>query len=189
MNSERSDHLASFQQVGRKLYEKGLIHGSSGNLSLRLNGNLLITTHNSSLARLTASDIIETGIYEDNAATPSASFELPVHRVIYQLTKARAVVHAHPPCAIALSLADNKAVLANAPVIGESTMDIIPGVLAGEVAGLLKSCPLVMVRGHGSFASGETLDEALRLTLAFEDECKNICKNKGLKPLSPSSEA
>jgi L-fuculose-phosphate aldolase len=182
-----SIHLKAFQRIGRRLNEAGLIHGSSGNLSLRLNGQLLITTHGSNLADLKASDVVETGIFSDDANTPLASSELQVHRAIYKETDARAVVHAHPAGAVTLSVRDKAAVIGKTPILGEST-EIIPGALSAEIARALKTCSLVMVRGHGSFAVGKTMEQALKLTLAFEDGCQGLCEERGLKP-NVSSEA
>ncbi|MEE9583916.1 MAG: class II aldolase/adducin family protein, partial [Candidatus Brocadiales bacterium] len=42
------------------------------------------------------------------------------------------------------------------------------------VAGALMKAAVVMVKGHGSFAVGETLEDALCYTSALEDSCKVI---------------
>ncbi len=161
--------LPAFQKTGLALASHGLITGSSGNLSVRFYDRLVVTRHDSSLSALTLGDLIETGIRIDDAQTPLASCELPVHRAIYLATEARAIVHAHPPHAIALSNV-SKETLADAPLIG-SLREVVPGALADEIASALKSHALVMVRGHGSFAVGKTLDEALAVTRKFEQEC------------------
>jgi L-fuculose-phosphate aldolase len=166
-------YLARFQAAGKALAANGLITGSSGNLSIRIKDKLIITRHGSILSNLSDDDLIETVISSDDSKTPLASWELPVHRAIYLATATLAIVHAHPPYAVALSLADTAATKqADSPVIGESC-GVVAGVLADEIAQALKKCPLVMVRGHGSFAIGETLDEALDATLQFEKKCKN----------------
>jgi L-fuculose-phosphate aldolase len=178
--------LAEFQSVGSALATAGLIHGSSGNLSLRLEGRILITTHGSDLARLTASDVVEVGLNAGGGNSLRTSSELPVHRAIYQVTGARAVVHAHPAHAVTLSSADKAPDVLNAPVVGEGA-EIVPGALAEEVARALKSFPLVMVRGHGSFAIGNTMEEALQLTLAFEKKCRALREKRGPVPSSNPS--
>lgn len=53
--------------------------------------------------------------------------------------------------------------------------------LADEIAGALKTHSLVVVRGHGSFAIGQTLAEACKITLKFEAECQRLCRTRGLK--------
>ena len=47
------------------------------------------------LSELKDEDIIEVALEGDS--NKEASMELPVHRAIYQKTKALAIVHAHPP--------------------------------------------------------------------------------------------
>ena len=173
-------YLSAFQETGRALAEAGLISGASGNLSLREGNRLLITTHGSRLDNLAPCDVVETGLTADDNNTPLASSELPVHRAIYSATRARAIVHSHPAHAVTLSLTDKSAAaIAGTPVLGSSA-EIIPGALAEEIGTALKTCPLVMVRGHGSFSTGKTLGEALRLTLAFASECRRLCEERGL---------
>jgi len=168
-------YLPQFQAAGLALAESGLITGASGNLSIHLKDRLIITRHGSVLSSLTGSDLIETGIYTDDSATSLASWELPVHRAVYMGTKALCIVHAHPPHAVMLSLADEKVEIpGGVAVVGTST-GIVPGVLASEIARELGKHPLVMVKGHGSFAIGKTLAEACDLTLAFEEDCRRIC--------------
>jgi ribulose-5-phosphate 4-epimerase/fuculose-1-phosphate aldolase len=59
---------------------------------------------------------------------------------------------------------------------------IVPGAVAGEIAAELKKHPIVMVRGHGTFVAGKTLDEACRATAAYETECTRICRLKHVTP-------
>jgi L-fuculose-phosphate aldolase len=168
-------YLSQFQAAGLAVSAHGLITGSSGNLSIRLKDRLIITRHGSVLSSLNESDLIETGIYTDDSVTPMASWELPVHRAVYIGTTASCLVHAHPPRAVSLTLTDEKVdIPGGVAVLGMST-GIVPGVLAAEIARELGKHPLVMVKGHGSFASGKTLEEACELTLSFEDSCKRTC--------------
>jgi len=173
-------YLPEFQAAGRALADNGLVSGASGNLSIRLKDRLIITRHDSILSALTSDDLIETGIRTDDTATPLASWELPVHRAIYIGTSACAIVHAHPPCAVTLSLADKKLELQGKVAIVGMSNEIVAGVLAAEIARELKNCPLVMVKGHGSFAVGKTLAEAYRVTLKFEEECRRTCLERSL---------
>jgi L-fuculose-phosphate aldolase len=173
-------YLSTFQSVGKKLYRAGLVNHSSGNLSLRLNRYLLITRHGSVLSNLEPVDLIKTGIDHDDAFTKLASWELPVHCAVYKKTDTAAIVHAHPACAVALSL-EGRLISGQIPVIGNNT-EIVAGVMGDDIAAVLKSCSLVMVKGHGSFACGQTLDEACRITMEFEKECRKICKARGISP-------
>jgi len=182
--------LMQFQTVGRDLFTSGLICGTSGNLSIRLGDRILITRRTSSLANLQEQDVIETGIFRNDRFTPMASSELPVHREIYKNTSVSAIVHAHPSHAVALSLYENeiipddeegKSLIGHVPILGPYTPGIVPGTLANEIAQSLQKVRLAMVRGHGSFATGQILEEAYEITAAFEESCKILCLLKSLQ--------
>ncbi len=179
-------YLPEFQAAGRTLADSGLITGASGNLSIRLKDRLIITRHDSVLAALTSEDLIETGIHADDSATPLASWELPVHRAIYTGTSARAIVHAHPPSAVTLSLLETGPESPGGVMVVGTSTGIVAGVLADEIARELKKRSLVMVRGHGSFAVGKTLEEACRLTVKFETECTKLCRKRSISILKTS---
>jgi L-fuculose-phosphate aldolase len=180
--------LSQFQSVGRDLFTRGLVSSHSGNLSIRLGERIIITRRVSQLGCLEENDLIETGISKNDRATPLASMELPVHRAIYQQTQALAIVHAHPPHAIALSLAEAEivpndeglSVVGRVPVLDWHT-EVSPGELAAVIAQALKKHRVVMVRGHGSFAIGQLLEEAYSLTTALEESCQVICLFKSLR--------
>ena len=173
-------HLPAFRDAGRVLFENGLITGSSGNLSIRLGANLLITSHGSTLSDLSSCDLIEAPLGDE--ACTGASWELPVHRAIYTATPVLTVAHAHPPCAVALSIQKSGKHWQGITVTLDAGEGIIPGAMAGEIAWELKKHPIVMVRGHGTFGTGKTLDEACRATIAYETECARICRLKHITP-------
>ncbi len=119
--------LSQFQAVGHDIFSRGLVSSNSGNLSVRFGDRIIITRRGSKLNCLQENDLIETGLSKNDRATPLASVELPVHRAIYQATSASAIVHAHPPHAIALSLTETEIVptdteglslLSRVPVLG-----------------------------------------------------------------------
>ncbi|MDD4874395.1 MAG: aldolase [Dehalococcoidales bacterium] len=178
---------SQFQTVGKNLFSCGLIYSQSGNLSIRMGDNLIITRRGSQLGSLDENDLIETGIYRNNRATPLASTELPVHRAIYRMTSAQAIVHAHPAHTVALSLTERE-ITPNAELISEITrvpvlgwnMKIFPGALADIIAEALKHQRIVVVHGHGSFAIGQLLDEAYNITMALEESCQVSCLLKSI---------
>ncbi len=179
--------ISQFRTVGSNLFGRGLVDSQSGNLSIRIGENLIITRSGCQLSNLTENDIIETGIYKNNRETPLASSELPVHRTIYQATKASAIVHAHPPHIVALSLAGKKIVpaaeliseIGEVPVLGWGDK-IVPGAFAEIIAEALACYRIVVVHGHGSFAIGQLMEEAYNLTIALEESCRSSFR---LRPL------
>ncbi len=181
--------LTQFQTVGRDLFNRGLVSSSSGNLSIRLGDRLIITRRGSQLGSLQEQDLIETGINKNDRFTPLASTELAVHRAIYQTTPALAIVHAHPPHAVALSLNETEVVpnsaegldaVGKVPVLGWD-MEVKPGGLADIISDALKQHRVVIVHGHGSFATGQLLEEAYNYTTALEESCQVICLLKSLR--------
>jgi len=187
--------LAQFQSIGRDLFSRGLVSSCSGNLSIRLGERMIITRRCSRLGCLEEHDLIETGISKNDRNTPLASTELAVHRAIYQETTAQAIVHAHPPHAVALSLNETEivpgdteglSIVGPVPVLGWH-MEVRPGGLADIIARALKQCRIIMVHGHGSFAIGQLLEEAHNCTTALEESCQVICLLKSLQ-VSPANE-
>jgi len=105
------------------------------------------------------------------------------------MSPALAIVHAHSPHAVALSLTETEIVpndteglsIANRlPVLGWH-MEVKPGGLADIIAQALKQCRIVMVHGHGSFAIGQLLEETHNCTTTLEESCRVICLLKSLK--------
>lgn len=175
--------LNQFQNVGRALFNRGLVSSSSGNLSIRMGDKLIITRRGSNLGTLQEKDLIETGIGRNDRNTPLASTELAVHRAIYQITSARAVVHAHPTHATALSMAvkcissdhlKDFCGLDQVPVLGWE-MEVKPGAMPDLIAETLINQRVVVIHGHGSFATGQLMDEAYNLTSGLEESCEILC--------------
>ena len=180
---------SQFQEVGRDLFTRGLVSSHTGNLSIRLGDNLIITRRGSQLGCLQEQDLIETGIFKNDRATPLASTELAVHRAIYQATSVLAVIHAHPPHSIALSMKEREIVpsstegyntIGEVPVLGWG-MDVKPGGMADIIAEALKERRIIMVHGHGTFARGQLLEEAFNYTTALEENCQVLCLLKSLE--------
>ena len=177
-----------FQTVGRDLFARGLVSSNSGNLSIRLGDQVIITRRGGMLNCLCENDLIETGVSKNNRATPLASTDLAIHRAIYRETQALAVVHAHPPHAVALSLTDKEiassvedfSLIGAVPVVGWSE-ELEKESLADIVARGLKQHRIIMVHNHGSFAVGQLLEEAYNLTTALEHSSQVFCLAKSFQ--------
>jgi L-fuculose-phosphate aldolase len=114
MNRNEFQLRQEIVQVGRLMYDKGLIVSNDGNISARLNpGRLLITPSGLHKGFLEPGDIllidedgqrIGPGSINNRKLKPTS--ELPLHLEAYrQRPDIDAVVHAHPPISIALSIA------------------------------------------------------------------------------------
>jgi len=111
-------------------------------------------------------------------APHDASSEYRVHREIYRKTEHEAIIHAHPPYAVAVSLVMDEVV----PEDSEGEM-LCPKILvvqgspgsqeiADKVTHALSSSKVVIARGHGTFAAGKTLDDAYGYTSVAEHSCR-----------------
>lgn len=173
---------SELNRIGRDLFLQGLNSSHSGNMSVRLGDRLVITRRGSMLHNLEEKDLIETGLHKNDSRITLASTEIGVHRAIYKNTPALAIVHAHPVYATALSLVEEEIIpidsegqylLHRIPVLGfEHTVG------SDEVARVLpeylKEYKIVMIRGHGSFATGQLIEEAYQWTSSLENICKII---------------
>jgi L-fuculose-phosphate aldolase len=178
--------------VGRDLYHLGLITSHAGNISLRSGERIWITRTGSMLSRLGPDDVIDTPLVAGRPAHPLASMELPVHLAIYRATSAQAILHAHPPSAVALSLIHDVIVPADSEgryILGKVPVIVVSNVVASqEVAEhasiLLQTHRGVLVRGHGSFSIGGSLEEALGVTTTLEASAKILllARSAGWRP-------
>lgn len=181
--------IKDFQRIGRDLFLAGINNSHSGNMSVRIDDRVLITRKGSMLGHLEQPDIIETGIYKNDSQTTLASTEIDVHRAIYKGTSALSIVHAHPVYATALSLIEEEIIPIDSE--GQYFLDKIPVLSVEQAIGsqevadklpeLLKEYKIVMVRGHGSFAVGQLLEEAYHWTSCLENICKIICLTRTLQ--------
>ncbi|MFH0887352.1 MAG: aldolase [bacterium] len=173
--------LNDFDWIGKELLTLGLIGSHSGNMSVRADDKILITKRNSMLAHLKEDDIIEVPLNESSPNDELASRELIVHRAIYKATNAGSILHAHPPYAIAVSITDNRIQPADAE--GCHFISAVPVVWARELIGsediarlapqfISNTSPVIVVKGHGSFAIGENLEKAYQWTSCLENSCK-----------------
>jgi len=188
--------LDEFKRIGCFLFQEGLVDSHGGNMSTRQEDKIYITRRDTMLGDLREGDIIEVGL-EPGESDKQASRELPTHRAIYRATGAKAIVHAHPTRAIAVSITDNKIIPQDAeglhvfrsaaivrvhnPIGSDEVGRLLPTFLQG-------SSVVAVVKGHGSFAIGQDLEEAYKYTSCLEQSCKvlvAIRSSGGARPPAP----
>lgn len=164
--------LADFQEVGRDLWVAGLISSHGGNMSVRLGDAVVITRHASMLGRLGHGDLVRLAL-GSASGQPEPSMDTSIHQAIYAATAARAVVHAHPRHAIALSLLRQG--IEPLDLEGRHHLSVVPVVReAQEIAPALRQHKIVMLAGHGSYARGDDLWQALQWTSVLEESAQII---------------
>jgi L-fuculose-phosphate aldolase len=171
-----------FAWVGHDLYASGAVSSHGGNLSVRLAGDrMLITRTGSMIGRLKPADLIETSLTEcGDPRDATCSVELVVHRAIYAATNAAAIVHAHSIETVVRSLVEDVIV----PLDSESKLRLVdvPVVMAAKTIGSaeageklaeeLRKRRVAVLRGHGPFAVGETLEDAYQAISCLEASCR-----------------
>ena len=75
---------------------------------------------------------------------------------------------------------ENFCALGKVPVLGWD-MEVKPGGLADIIAEALQEHRIVVVRGHGSFAVGQLMDEAYDCTTGLEEACEILCLMKTMR--------
>ena len=169
-----------FDKVGKHLVNNGYNTSHSGNISIRSGGKIIIKRRTGMLGNLEVEDLVECSLFEEDSGALIASTELGVHRAIYLETDAMAVIHAHNPYCVALSLVEDEITCIDAEGFAlYKKIPIIDGEIpAGayytsiEVPKVLKNYPFVVVRGHGIFAKGMTLEDALQYVTGAEQSAR-----------------
>jgi L-fuculose-phosphate aldolase len=180
--------------AGRRLGARGLISAGEGNVSIRLEGGLvLITPSGRRKDELHEGDLLAVPIAVDPVAAElelaeaiRASSDVAIHRAVYATRPdVGAVVHAHLPAAMALTLAgevpdpaalpETALLLAQLPYVPFAT----PGSqeLAAAIAAALSEGPApfanaVLLERHGAVAVGATVDEAVDRLELVEVLCR-----------------
>lgn len=176
-------------EAGRLGYAGGLMLSNNGNISARLGDDkFVITPSGLCKGRMEMDDLLVIDldgnvIKADHKRKRKVSSETPMHLEAYrQRPDIRAVIHAHPAHAVALTVAD----------IPFPT-DVLPEVLEGlgpvpttrfalpssddnadAIRELIKTHNAVLIRNHGVITVGYDLDEAMNHLERVEGVAKSV---------------
>lgn len=156
----------------RLLVERGLMAGLSGNLSVRLSGGLILMTpaggrkDEYAPADLALVDLTGRPLRGSTAMSSEGHMHLAIYRMRPDVG---AVVHAHPPVATALGIAEREPCLditaEGAAFVGavKTVPWILPGSaeLASAVGDAAAGCNAMILRHHGAVCLGCHLSEAV----------------------------
>jgi L-fuculose-phosphate aldolase len=168
-------YSGEFERIGKRLFAEHLVGGNFGNISIREHNKGFFIKRTGAYLDI-AGELVFVPLYGD--VPQNASSEYRVHREVYRKTEFQAIVHAHPPCAVAASLVMDEVIPEDSE--GEMLSPRIPVVkgapgsqeIAENVSNALVLSKLVIARGHGTFAGGKTLDEAYIYTSLAEHSCR-----------------
>jgi len=96
-------------RVGRSLFERGYVHGTTGNISARVDeadgGGFLITPTDACLGTLHPQRLAWVDAHGEQRSGDRASKTLALHRAIYEAEpEARCIIHTHSTHLVALTL-------------------------------------------------------------------------------------
>jgi L-fuculose-phosphate aldolase len=166
----------------------GLVVGTAGNLSLRVDDRVVITPTGGALAELTAEMMsvvdLDGELVEGDLAPTS---ELPLHLSVYQATGAGAVAHAHAMASTAVSC-----VCDELPAIHYTILELGGAIrvapyatfgseeLAANVTEALDGRVAALMQNHGSVAHGRDIGEACTRLELLEWHAELYCRSIAL---------
>ena len=194
--TERDLRLA-IVECGRIAYDRHLVSSNDGNISVRVGKNVLITPSGICKGRMEPEDLLvvdlDGNILKAQARRkPKTSSETPMHLEVYrQREDVRAVLHAHPVFATALTIA-------NLPF----PVDVLPEVLltlgevpvtdystpssdedAAAVRGLIRDHDALLLCQHGALTVGPDLEAALNHLERIEAVAQTVFYARQLGPV------
>ncbi|WP_052700314.1 methylthioribulose 1-phosphate dehydratase [Methylocucumis oryzae] len=202
-----TDFYDAAQQLiaaGRFIDSKAWVPATSGNFSLRLaDGTIAITVSGKHKGRLQTSDIMLIDAEGRSLDGKKPSAETLLHTSLYQhFPDIHAVLHPHPLNSVLISkcyqqrcILENYELLKAFPGIQTHESQLIVPIFANDqniarLANLVNSylasvevCHGYIIEGHGLYAWGQTLNDALRHLEAFDFLFACELQLKGMKPL------
>jgi L-fuculose-phosphate aldolase len=166
-------------QIYRWLRKHGNNDSHSGNASLREGNRIWVTPTGACADTLTADELVACPVV--GPCGKGASLDGPLHQLVYQHNpQARAVLHSHGPYTVATTL--NGKDFVPLDFEGQYYFPKVPVITIGydryveespaAVAVVLARHPIMVVRGHGVYAWGETLNLAYKWTCSLELSAK-----------------
>lgn len=188
-------------EIARRLYNKNMLAAGDGNISYRVSDDLIIITPTGVSKAFLHPDEMAIMTLENKIIKGSPSSERLMHLEVYKkCPEAKAVVHAHPPTAIAWSVAfpelkELPAKCLSEVILATDSIPFVPYARPGQIemgTHLLPFLPqhraLILAR-HGALTWGESLDEAWMGMERIEHSAQILAEAQKLHSLSELPEA
>jgi L-fuculose-phosphate aldolase len=163
-----AEERVALAEAGRRLAARGLVIGTSGNLSVRSGDLVAVTPTGGVISELTAEQmtvIDMDGAVADGDLAPTS--EVPMHLAIYRATFASAVAHTHATTSTAIGLVADEIPLIHYAMLNlGGAVRVAPYAcygteeLASHVVKALEFKQAALLRNHGSVATGSSLAKA-----------------------------
>jgi len=170
-------------KYGKKLVAKELVSGVGGNISIRAGKFVYLSPSGFNLEAIKSNQHVklnlETGKIQHSALKPTC--EMPMHLACYRArSNIKAVIHVHPPFAIALGCAGItlEALFPDFVVLIGNKVPLFPFFIPGsEISGqkvneVFKNYPAVLIQNHGLVTVGENLSEAFLRAEIIEEAAR-----------------
>ena len=174
-------NVGDIVNVSKEIYNKSLVSGKAGNISVRFAGDVVgITPTLKSLSNLNDEDIVLVD-FDGNVLTKGVpSSEVEMHLEIYKKrSDVNAIVHTHSPYATGFAFSNKK--LKRMEGFGEIENPYIkecpykkPGSreLALSASEALENDDVLILKRHGVICIGDSLSEAKLLAIFIEETAK-----------------
>ena len=188
--------------LAKSLFDRGLTHGSTGNISARTDdGGLLVTPTGSSFGRLDPARLSRFDAKGTHVGGDKPTKEMPLHAAFYDTRKgAGAVVHLHSCHAVALSLIPGQDAddflppLTPYAVMQLGRVKLLPVFLPGDPAmgdalrGLAGKHSAVMLAHHGPVVAGRDVEAACNAIEELEATARLALITRGMGAVSLSAD-
>ena len=180
--------------LASSMFQRGITHGSTGNISVRLeDDDILVTPSGSSFGRLDPNDIVKVTKSGQFIGSLTPTKELPLHKAFYETRglKSGAVVHLHSTHSVALSMLpgiDEDNVLPSYTpysIMLLGKVKLLPFFVPGDPAmgdairGLAGKRSAVLLANHGPVVSGKDLESSVNAIEELEATAKLALILKG----------
>lgn len=170
--------------TSNEIYDKGLVYGKSGNISMRINGStgdvVAITPTLKSLSNLKEEDVVLVDMDGNVLTKGKPSSEVNMHLGIYKKRPdVNAIVHTHSAYATGFAFSSKK--IKRLEGFGAITNPYLP-CIEYEIPGsdeLAKSASegigkedVLLLKNHGVICVGDSLNEAKLLAVFVEETAK-----------------
>ncbi|MEO1364789.1 MAG: aldolase [Pseudomonadota bacterium] len=188
--------------LARSLFDRGLTHGSTGNISARTDdGGLLVSPTGTSFGRLDPGRLSRFDAQGTHIAGDPPTKEMPLHSAFYDTrSSAGAVVHLHSCHSVAWSMMpdadadDFLPALTPYAIMKLGRVKLLPFFLPGDpamgeaVRGLAGKRSAVMLAHHGPVVAGKDVEAACNAVEELEETAKLAMMLRGVDALTLSPE-
>lgn len=195
MNSE-SELRDTICDIGRRMYARNLVAATDGNVSAKIDDDRYLCTRSGcSVGHMQRSDIVIANARgEKLEGDGKVSSEFFTHLAAYEeRPDISAIVHAHPPKAVAFTLAglsmeeyvlpELVVALGGVPTANYATPGTPEG--AGVVRELIRECDALLLDRHGALTVGESVLEAYYRMEKIEHAAETLLSARVFGEVSP----